>query len=527
MNLNTAIIVSLIYFGITIYLGWLGYSKTKNASDYLVAGRKMHPFLMAMAYGSTFISTSAIVGFGGAAGMFGMGLLWLSFLNIIVGIYIAFAVFGKRTRTIGRILDAHTFPELMGKRFKSKTIQCICGSIIFLSMPLYSAAVMIGGARFLEQAFRMNYSFALFIFAFVVVFYVFFGGLKGIMYTDAFQGSIMLLGMGALLFLTYNKLGGILPAHQLLTSIADKVPQKMMEMGHMGWTAMPKFSSEIWWVLVSTIVLGVGIGVLAQPQLVVRYMTVSSARELNRAIGIGGFFIFMMTTVAFVVGSLTNAYFFQTQGKISLQMVFDQAVGKPNIDKIIPLYISTAMPEWFTYLFLLTLLAAGMSTLSGQFHAIGTSIGRDVFQQVFRKTSHEKHSIRITRAGILIAFVITVILGFKLPGSIIAIATAIFFGLCAVCFLPMYIGALYIKSMTKVEAISSMFSGLIVWLFWILFIEIKKSSVLGVCQYISGKPSLMTGSVVSSIDPIVVALPVSFAVMFIMLAIKKKKTSGA
>lgn len=525
MNINTAVIVSLIYFGITLYLGWLGYSKTKNAADYLVAGRKMHPFLMAMAYGSTFISTSAIVGFGGAAGMFGMGLLWLSFLNIIVGIYIAFAVFGKRTRTIGRILDAHTFPELMGKRFKSKTIQCICGLIIFLSMPLYSAAVMIGGARFLEQAFQMNYNAALFIFAFVVVFYVFFGGLKGIMYTDAFQGSIMLIGMAALLILTYNKLGGIIGAHELLTSMADKVPQKLIDIGHLGWTMMPKFGSEIWWVLVSTIVLGVGIGVLAQPQLVVRYMTVSSARELNRAIGIGGFFIFMMTTVAFIVGSLTNAYFYSTQGKTAIAMVFDQVAGKPNIDKIIPLYISSAMPHWFTYLFLLTLLAAGMSTLSGQFHAIGTSIGRDVFQQIFKKTGHDRHSVIITRIGILIAFIVTVILGYKLPGSIIAIATAIFFGLCAVCFLPMYIGALYSKTMTKVDAMASMFGGLLVWLFWILFVEMKKSSVLGVCQLVFEKPSLAVGSVVASIDPIVIALPVSLAIMLISIAFKKKPAS--
>jgi len=75
----------LIYLFITAFLGWLGYRGTKNTTDYLLAGRKTHPFIMALSYGATFISTSAIVGFGGTAGLFGMSLLWLTFCNILSG----------------------------------------------------------------------------------------------------------------------------------------------------------------------------------------------------------------------------------------------------------------------------------------------------------------------------------------------------------------------------------------------------------------------------------------------------------
>jgi SSS family solute:Na+ symporter len=56
---------------------------------------------MALSYGATFISTAAIVGFGGTAANYGMGILWLVFLNILVGIFIAFVLFGKRTRKMG------------------------------------------------------------------------------------------------------------------------------------------------------------------------------------------------------------------------------------------------------------------------------------------------------------------------------------------------------------------------------------------------------------------------------------------
>jgi SSS family solute:Na+ symporter len=144
MNILLITIVTLIYLIITAFFGYLGWRHTKDATDFLLAGRKTHPFIMAVSYGSTFISTSAIIGFGGAAAVFGMGVLWLTFLNIAVGIFIAFVVFGKRTRKMGHNLDAHTFPELIGKRYNSKLLQGASGLMIFVAMPLYAGSVIIG-----------------------------------------------------------------------------------------------------------------------------------------------------------------------------------------------------------------------------------------------------------------------------------------------------------------------------------------------------------------------------------------------
>jgi len=121
------IVVILLYLLATGYLGWLGWKGTRSASDFLVGGRSAHPIVMAVSYGATFISTAAIVGFGGVAGLFGMSLLWLTFLNIAVGIFIAFVVLGEPTRRIGHHLGAHTFPELLGLRYQSKAIQLFAG----------------------------------------------------------------------------------------------------------------------------------------------------------------------------------------------------------------------------------------------------------------------------------------------------------------------------------------------------------------------------------------------------------------
>lgn len=518
-NILILTIVVVLYLFIIAYLGWYGYRKTKSTLDYLVAGRDSHPFVMSLSYGATFISTSAIVGFGGAAALYGMGLLWLTFLNIAVGIIIAFIIFGKKTRKIGHNLDAHTFPELLGLRFQSSFIQWFSGMVIFLFMPLYSAAVLIGAARFIEATFapQVNFNVAILIYTLIICAYVLAGGLKGVMYTDALQGGIMFVGMSILIIVTYIKLGGISTAHQALTHISNLVPAKLVEQGHQGWTRMPQFGSPLWWSLVSTIVMGVGIGVLAQPQLAVRFMTVKSNKELNRAVTIGGIFILMMTGVAFVVGALSNVYFVNNPvfGKISL------AVAKGNIDSIIPTYINSTFPVWFVYLFMLTLLSAAMSTSSGQFHTLGTAIGRDFFEKGIWEGKKTKYTMLLTKGGILIGVILTVILSYNLPGNIIAIATAIFMGLCACVFLPTYIGACFIKEMTKAGAIASMLVGFFGNTFWLLFVHVKESEALGLCKFIFNVPTLAAYPW-TVIDPIVIWLPVSFLTAIVVSLFTKK-----
>src|SRR5512141_1424505 len=119
MDIFILSIVVLIYLLMVGYVGYIAWRRTKSSEDYMVAGRQTHPYIMALSYGATFISTAAIVGFGGTAGVYGMGLLYLTFLNIMVTIFIAFVFFAKRTRKTRQNLGALTFPEFLSKRFNS------------------------------------------------------------------------------------------------------------------------------------------------------------------------------------------------------------------------------------------------------------------------------------------------------------------------------------------------------------------------------------------------------------------------
>lgn len=507
MNYFALVGIIVVYLGVIAYLSYRGYRQTKNSQDYLVAGRSVNPFVMAMSYGAAFISTSAIVGFGGMAALFGLGLLWLPFMNIAIGILVAFLFFGRRTRRIGHRLDAGTFPEFIGRRFDSEWLKIACGLIIFLFMPLYSGVVLIGGARFLQETLHVAYPVALLGFALFIAIYVTVGGLKGVMNIDALMGSVMFCGMVFLVTMTYVELGGVSEAHRALSDLTPLVPDGLKPLGHVGWTSMPRFNSQWWWTLVSSLMLGVGIGALAQPQLAVRFMTVKSGKQLNQAILVGSIFILVTAGGAYVVGALSNVWFYRNP---DFQQIAAEAAGG-NPDTIIPLFINRAMPQWFVYLFTITLLSAAMSTLSSLYHVTGTSFGHDVFCPLFKRPS----STLVTKIGILIGIAVSIFLGFLLPAGIVARGTAIFFGICAAAFLPAYCAAIYWKRATRAGVWASIIVGSLASSFGLLFLHRQESAAMGICQALFGRTELISEFPWPFVDSLVYSLPLSIAALVV------------
>lgn len=507
------------------YLGWRGWKKTQNSKDYLLAGRSVNPFVMAMSYGAAFISTSALVGFGGIAGQFGMGVLWLVFMNIAIGIFAAFVWFGKRTRQMGAALNARTFPEFIGKRFRAPGLKIFISLIIFVFVPLYSSVVLIGGARFVQEVMQIPYAWALTIFAVVVAVYVIFGGLKGIMYIDALMGTVMICGMLLLLISCYWRLGGVIEAHQALTDMAPLVKEQLpaeYELGHRGWTVMPEFNSVWWWTLVSSIMLGVGIGALAQPQLAVRFMTVKSGRELNRAVLVGSVFILLTVGSAYTVGALSNVFFYRTDLGIAnnFQSLAIQA-ARGNPDLIIPIFIREALPGVVLYFFFLTMLSAAMSTLSSLFHVTGSSIGNDFFRTV---SNARRDSLTVTRIGIVSGILISVIFAMVLPPGIVARGTAIFFGICAAAFLPAYFSALYWKGATRAGVWASIAVGTASSVIGLVFLHRKESAAIGICEALFGRTELISIHPWPFVDPFIYSLPLA-AVTLIAVSLFTEKLS--
>jgi SSS family solute:Na+ symporter len=166
-----------------------------------------------------------------------------------------------------------------------------------------------------------------------------------------------------------------------------------------------------------------------------------------------------------------------------------------------------------------------MSTLSSQFHAMGTAAGRDFYEKALRKKGN---SIFITKTGILIAILLGVLLAFlanKLDASmqIIATGTAMFMGLCAAAFLPAYVSALYIKKISTKAVIIGMITGFVVGVF---FIHEKEASSLQLCKLIFDKTSLVkeTGlAKLAMVDPVIIAFPASILATIIGAFTTKSK----
>lgn len=512
MNYMILVIVCLVFISIMSGLAYYGYKKTVTQADYLVGGRTISPFVMALSYGATFISTSALIGFGGVSSLYGFSLLWLALLNIVLGVLVAFAVFGTRIRRLSVKLDAYTFPDLLGKRYKSKFLTIFSASMIFLFMPAYTSIVLVGGGRFLQESLAINYDLSLFILAIIVGIYVISGGIRAVMYTDAFGAIIMFIGMAIFLFVTYHILGGVEAAHRGLSAMKNMVPDGLVEQGHQGWTSMPDFGSPIWWTVVSTIIMGVGIGVLAQPQLAMRAMTVNSDKSLYRSVLIGGVFIFFMTGAAFMIGPLSNLYFFQESGKLAI----DAATG--NVDLVIPTFINEIMPEWFIYIFTLTLLSATISTISSLIHLQGTAFGEDILKNIGVK---KIAGLNTNRIGVLIGILAAVVLAYILPPGIIARATAFWFGICAAGFLPTLMGALFWKNATKQAAIVSTITGFAVSIIGFLFFHLKEAEAFGISQALFGKTTLLEFPW-TFVDPLFYALPLS-AIAFVVISLLTKE----
>jgi SSS family solute:Na+ symporter len=123
--------------------------------------------------------------------------------------------------------------------------------------------------------------------------------------------------------------------------------------------------------------------------------------------------------------------------------------------------------------------------------------------------------MKANQAGVIIMMVASVALAFVMPTNIIARATAMFMGLCAAAFLPAFAAGIYAKNPSTKAALWSMISGSICWFLWTAFIHAAESKPLGLCQFIFGKSALLPLPW-TVIDPIIIALPFSAAIMILM-----------
>lgn len=510
LNLWIFIPMAAAFLGLLMYLVWLGYKKTKSEEDYLVAGRQVSPWLMAISYSSVFISSASIMGFGGNGSKFGLGMFWIVTINLGLGLLLAYLVFGPRIRKLGLKLNAQTMPELLGRRFNSKFIQVFAGSVTFMFMPIYAGAVLVGVARLMEMTLGINFMWAILFYSVFIVLYVVVGGLKGMVYADAALGILKFTGMAILGVMMFVKAGSFASISNLASV---PVSQNLMSNGVVGFTKMPETFSNFWWLLVTSILGGVAFGILAQPQLSVRFMTLKSNLDIKRAIGFSAVFILVANGAGILAGAFSNVMTMNVAGKVTFEAVNN------NADKVIPFVLTMLKVPWFEYLMLFTLMTASISAVNALTHTMSTSLGHDIIES-FRKRNGG--SVTLIRICAVISLIFIVVVAINLPTDIIPIATSIFFGIAGATFLPAIIGAIFWKRTTRAAVISSMVTGFSAIIFLFLFVHQRESEGLGICKMITGQPCLAEGSWLRSLDPSFIAVPLSIIVLVVVTLLTRK-----
>lgn len=538
VDLVTFGVMAAIFIAVTLLLGFYGYRNTKNNEEFLLGRNKTGPVIIALSYGATFLSASAVIGFGGQAAVHGMSMMWLCFLNLFVGLIVAFLVFGGPTRRKGRALGASTFADLLGKIYKSKGIRAFTAILIIVMMPIYAAAVLKGGVNSLATITGLNdlYDVILILLAIVVAVYVVYGGIIAVMYNDALQAAIMFIGMVVILLVTYNYLGGVTAANDSLVSLWDTAIGSSISTGTLpgfnGWTNFSDLGSTEWLTVVTTFLLGVGIGALTQPQLAVRFMSAKNDRDLNKSLIIGSVFMLAIVGSAYTVGALSNVYFMGEHGLISYGYIQSLGLGT---DYIIPQFIleifhGMTFGDVFISMFLLSLVCAAISTISALLHTIGAAGGYDLYTLVRNRrgaSEGDSQSINVNRIVMVVIMVLMVVYCYLMPKDIIAKATSVFMGMTAAALLPAYFHGLYSDDPCRKAAIVSMSVGTIVYLFFALFINKGTSIFLPICKAITGDAVLFPDSALASVDALVFALPLSIISMAIALAVFRHKEGSS
>ena len=508
MDSTIFLAMAALFIIVTLGLGLLAYKRVKGSEEFLLGDRNTHPVILALSYGATFLSASAIVGFGGQSAKYGLSMIWLVFLNLFLGLAVAFIVFGKPTRKLGAKLGAFTFADFLGKRFESPSIRTFTAVIVLVGMPIYCAAVLLGGVNFLNVMLDIDRNTVLLIFALITGIYVVYGGLIAVMYNDALQAGIMFVGMIVIFVFSIITFGGIDGDINSTWNMAIASSTKLQELASQGmvdWGSMPEFGSQVWLTVVTTFLMGVGIGALAQPQLVIRFMTAKDDKAMSRSLIIGSIFMLVIVGSAYTIGAFSNMFFFDRYGEAAIDHV-------ANVDMIMPTFIVDLFSEVtfgdvFVSLFVLALLCASISTMSALLHVMGSSGGYDLATVIARKRgkleqNKDYRSLRLNRMVTAVMLVVVVVLAYMMPSNIIAKATSIFMGLMAATLLPSYVYALYAKGEpNKNAAIFSIAIGAIVWAIWGFFVSVSIAAVIGT-------PMVSMG-LWNYVDPLVIALPLS------------------
>jgi len=355
---------------------WSIRKSKESTSDYFLANRNLGWFVIGASILASNVGSEHIVGLAGSAAKSGtvLGHYELhSYIVLILGW--VFVPFYMRSMV-------YTMPEFLERRFSPKARRLL--SIIqLLSYVIAKASVTIfAGALVFQQFLDVNFWAGAFILVAVTGVYTILGGLHAVMYTEAIQAIVLLLGSAVLMVMGLNEVGGW---DQLMSS----VPKEKVNM------FLPLSDPDYPWlgILFASPIVGLWYWCTDQ-HIVQRCLAARNERQARRGT-IFAAYLKLMPFFIFLIPGLI-AYALNAQGKIHLE----------DTDTAFPTLVKHIMPVGLRGLLAGGLLAALMSSLASVYNACSTLYTIDIYQKQHPEAS-EKKLVRVGR----IATGIVVLLG--------------------------------------------------------------------------------------------------------------------
>ncbi len=420
----------------------------KTLPDYLLAGRRLGPWVVAFSERASGESGWMLLGLTGLAYATGLGdpsgtklepAFWTA-VGGVLGIVASWLLVAKRLRAESERLGALTIPRFFELKFRGNdpTIRMIATAIIVFCFTFYIAAQFDAAGKSLGQAFGWPHLAGVLVGAAIIVFYTLMGGFFAVAWTDFIQGWIMLITLVVLPLYTLAHLGGW---SGLSSKISQIDPALLSITGH-----------RTGWRLISGILggLGVGLGYCGQPHLVVRYMSIRSPKDINVA-----------RTIAFVWAVLAYG------GAVLMGLVALGVFGQgyfSDPERMMPELAKTMFPAWFAGILISGSLAAMMSTADSQLLVTTSALSEDIYHQTINPKADQRKLVRISRFLTFAIGVIAIALSY-LPHSIFRKVLFAWSGLGA-AFGPALVLSLWWKKTTRTGVIAGMLTGFVTVIIW-------------------------------------------------------------
>jgi SSS family solute:Na+ symporter len=388
-------IVIAIYFAAVVGIVYWSSRRQETTSDYFLASRDVGFLAVGATLFSTNIGSEHIVGLAGNGATSGMGMAhWELHAWVMVLLAWVFLPFYYRA-------GVFTIPEFLERRFSPKARWILSSvSLVAYVFTKVSVTVYAGGMVFgvlLADTFG-SVSQAFWAGALITVIltgiYTVFGGLRAVVYTDAAQAYILILGSACITYFGLSELGGWGELKEIARTSAHSFAL---------WR--PNSDPDFPWlgILLASPIVGIWYWCTDQ-YIVQKALTAKDLTNARRGALWGGFLKVWPVLIFIIPGMI--GYALNQKGLIHIPTKMVDGKEIMVGDQVFPVMVSQLLPVGLRGLVVAGLLAALMSSLASLFNSCASLFTVDIYQKLYPQTSQKK-LVRVGR----IATGVVVVLG--------------------------------------------------------------------------------------------------------------------